>query len=114
MADSTVTTDDVKGPIVMFKGLPDAVVYNAIKRGERQASRDGLEGDDLTDGIIDYARHVLFVIQTMSYGAVASSDTLGNSQTNFDKLKNNDAYLLDYNDLVESAGNGDWAEVWTE
>ncbi|MCT3565296.1 hypothetical protein ACSOCI_06460 [Levilactobacillus brevis] len=115
MADSTVTVDDVKGIEVMFQSIPEDVVTKAIERADRKATRDGLEDDDLFDGTIDYARHLLFVATAMSYGPVASADTLGNSQNNFDKLSGNDSFLIDYNELVDSAGTGgNWAEVWTE
>ncbi|WP_204122030.1 hypothetical protein [Levilactobacillus sp. 244-2] len=110
-----VTVDDVKGTLHDFQELDDDEVNKVILRAKRQAARDGLEDDDLDDGIIDFARHLLFVSHQMGYGAVQTAETFGNTQTNFDKLKGNDSFLLDYNALVDSAGGGDsWGEVWTE
>lgn len=111
----TVTINDVTEGFKIFKDITDNQATRAINRAQRKATKDGLTSDDLDDGIIDYARHLLFIEQAMSYGPVASAETLGNSQTNLDKLKDNDSFLIAYNDLVESSGNSDdWAEVWSE
>lgn len=110
-----VSVSDVKGSIQTFQNFTDDEVTQQIKLADSQAVHDGLTEEALTAGTIQYTRHLLFVDYAMSYGGVQSATTLGNTQTNFNLLMNNDPYLLQYNATVNTFGNGNnMGAVWTE
>lgn len=111
----TVTADDVKGNIRIFQDADDSELDKQIKLADSQAEKDGLTEDAREAGTIQFARHLAYVDWAMSYGGVQSASTMGNSQTNFNLLMNNDPYLLQYNATVSKFGNGNsMGAVWTE
>lgn len=112
---ANVDVADVKGSISIFQNFADDEVNQQLALATKQAASDRLPDELMVAGIVQYTRHLLYVDWAMSYGGVQSATTLGNSQTNFNLLMNNDPYLLQYNATVASFGNGgNMGAVWTE
>lgn len=100
-----VTVEDVTEDMPMFENFTTKHVQNAISKAKLQAKADEISPDAFNMGVIEFAKHLLYIDYFMSYGGVTASSMMGTSQTIADKT-DNDPYLNQYNNTVSLFGNG--------